>query len=142
MAGALLTTVVLGGLCLERLTALGRGGHVLKELADPVGQGISGGTVSDNSNVGLGVDDVSVARDVLLVQVLVDRRSRGRIHRSTETTVEGNGVSVVEGEGRDVSVEGGLLQVQNSLDILMELVGYTSISLKAIPSSINGNWVL
>jgi hypothetical protein len=38
--------------------------------------------------------------------------------------VESDGVGVVESSGGDVGVEGSLLVVKNTLDILVELVGW------------------
>jgi hypothetical protein len=38
--------------------------------------------------------------------------------------VESDGVGVVKSSGGDVGVEGGLLVVKNTLDILVELVGW------------------
>lgn len=123
MASSLLTAVVLGSLSLKGLAALGGSRNILEELANPVGQGISGGTIGNNSDVGLGVDNVGVAGNVLFVQVLLDgRRGRG-VDGSTEAVVEGNGMGVVEGESSNVGIEGGLLEVENSFDVFVELVG-------------------
>lgn len=123
MAQSLLATIVLGSLSLERLAALGAGGDVLEELSDPAGESLGGGAVGDEGNVGLGVDNIRVAGNVLLVEVLlVGGRSVGGQGRS-KAGVEGNGVGVVEGNGGDVVVVDGLLQVQNTLNLLVEFMG-------------------
>lgn len=43
---------------------------------------------------------------------------------SSETSVEGNGMGVVEGNGGDVGAVGGLAELQDTLDLLVELVGW------------------
>lgn len=117
----LLAAVVLGRLNLEGLAALRAGRDVLEELANPLGQGVGRRTVGDDSNVGLGVDDVGVASNVLLVQVLLGSRQR-RVYGGAEAGVEGDGVGVVEGQSGHIGVESSLLEVQDTLNILVELV--------------------
>jgi hypothetical protein len=118
----LLTTKVLGGVRLESLaTSRGRR-HVLEELANPLGERIGRGTVGNKSNVGLSVSNVGVASNVLLVQVLLVRSGGAGEEGGAETSVEGDSVGVVESSGGDVGVEDSLLGVENTLNILVELV--------------------
>ncbi|KAI6769718.1 hypothetical protein HG530_004347 [Fusarium avenaceum] len=105
------------------LAASGGGGHVLEELANPLGERIGRGTVGNESDVGLGVSDVGVAGDVLLVQVLlVGSRGAGE-EGGTKTSVESDGVCVIKSNCGGIGVKSGLLVVKNTLDILVELVG-------------------
>lgn len=92
-------------------------------MADPLGESLGGSAIGDNGDVGLGVDNVGEAGDVLLVQVLLEGGRGGRVQRRAETRVEGDGVGVVEGESGDVGVESSLLETENTLDFLVELVG-------------------
>ncbi|KAI6761565.1 hypothetical protein HG531_002118 [Fusarium graminearum] len=68
---SLLTTKVLGGLGLEGLAVSGGGGHIVEELANPLGEAIGRGTVGDEGDIGLGISDIGVAGNVLLVHVLL-----------------------------------------------------------------------
>lgn len=122
-ARSLLTTKVLAGLGLEGLAASGGRGDVLEELANPLGEGVGSGTVGDDGDVGLGVDNVGEAGNVLLVQVLLVGSRRAGVEGGTEASVEGDGMGVIEGNGGGIGVEGGLLGVEDTLDILVELVG-------------------
>lgn len=124
VASSLLTTKVLGGLSLEGLSAAGGSRNALEELVNPLGQGLRASTVGDNGNVGLGVDDIGEAGNVLLVDVLLEGSSGGGVQGGTETRVEGHGVSVVQSEAGNVGVDGGLLVGQDSFNLLVELVGY------------------
>ena len=119
---ALLTTVVLGRSSVKLLARLGRGLHVIEELADPLGDILRAGAVGDEGKRRLGVDSIGEASNVLLVQVLLGRRRRGGVDGGTQTSVEGNRVGVVEGEGSNVVVEVVLLDAQNRLNLLVELV--------------------
>lgn len=127
-ARSLLTTKVLAGLGLEGLAASGGRGDVLEELANPLGEGVGSGTVGDDGDVGLGVDNVGEAGNVLLVQVLLVGSRRTGVEGGTETSVEGDGVGVIEGNGGGIGIEGGLLGVEDTLDILVELVGWIGVS--------------
>lgn len=124
MAGSLLTTKVLGGLSLESLSAASGSRNALEELVDPLGQGLRASAIGDNGNVGLGVDDVGEAGNVLLVDVLVEGSGRGGIQGGTEARVEGHGVSVVQSKAGNIGVDGSLLVGQDSFNLLVELVGW------------------
>ncbi len=123
MAQSLLATVVLGSLRLQGLAALGAGGDILEELADPAGQCLRGSTIGYEGNVGLSVNNVRIAGNVLLVEILLVRGRGVGGERRSKTGVEGNSVGIVEGNGGDVGVVGSLLKVQDTLDLLVELVG-------------------
>lgn len=131
VALSLLTTKVLAGLGLEGLAASRGSRNLLEELTNPLGDGLGGGAIGNEGDVGLGVDNISEAGDVLLVQVLLVGAGAGRVERRTETGVEGNGVGVVEGDGSDVVAELSLLGAEGSLDILVELVGYRYVNVVA-----------
>jgi hypothetical protein len=125
---SLLTTIVLGSLNLQGLAALRSRGNILEELTNPLREILGRSTLSNESDVRLGVNDVGVASNVLLVQVLLVGSRGSRIDGGTQTDMEGDGVSVVEGESVDIGIEGSLLEMENSLNILVELVGYGIIS--------------
>lgn len=129
MAGALLTTEVLGGLGLERLAALGRGGQLTEELTGPARQGLGRSAVSDEGNVGLGVDNVREAGNVLLVHVLLVGGRGRRVEGGTETRVESDRVGVVQSDGGSIGGESGLLEAENALNFLVELVGWETRAL-------------
>lgn len=103
-------------------------GNILEELTNPLREILGRSTLSNESDVRLGVNDVGVASNVLLVQVLLVGSRGSRIDGGTQTDMEGDGVSVVEGESVDIGIEGSLLEMENSLNILVELVGYGIIS--------------
>lgn len=122
-AGSLLTTEVLGGLVLQSLAALGSRGDVLEELADPLRQVVGGSAIGDHSNVGLGVGDIGIAGNVLLVEVSLVGGRGGQVQGSTKTVVEGDGVGTVEGQSTGIRVGHGGVDVKNPVDVLVELVG-------------------
>ena len=130
VACPLLTAVVLGSLRTELLAGLGRGRYILEELANPLGQVLGSSAISHESQVGLHVDSVREAGNVLLVHVLAIRRGRRGVDRGAEAIVEGDGVGVVESDSRDIVVEAVLLESQNALNVLMEFVGCNRVNSK------------
>lgn len=141
VAGTLLATVVLGGLGLERLAALGRGGQLTEELTGPAGQRLGRGAVSDEGNVGLGVDNVGEAGNVLLVHVLlVGGRSRG-VDGGTEARVESDRVGVVQSDGGSIGGESGLLEAEDALNLLVELVGWETRALATCADGLRDQWL-
>jgi hypothetical protein len=75
-----------------------------------------------SGDVGLGVGSVGVAGNVLLVQVLLVGGGGGEVERSTEAVVEGNSVGTIEGESTGIGVGSGIVEVEDSVDFLVELV--------------------
>ena len=128
MVCPLLTAVVLGSLHLKGLAALRGSRDVLEELADPLRQGVGGGAVSDNGDIRLRVDDVGVASNVLLVQVLLVGRRQRRVYGGAQTSVEGNSVGIVEGQSGNIGVDSDLLEVKNALNVFVELVSCGRVS--------------
>lgn len=124
VARSLLTTEVLAGIGLQGLAASRGSGHVLEELADPLGEGIGSGAIGDDSDVGPGVDNVGEAGNVILVQVLLEGSRGSRVQGGTQTRVEGDGVGVVEGDSGDIGIESDLLEAENALNLLVEFVGW------------------
>lgn len=114
-----LAAVVLGG----RLGNLGFGcrRHALEEGLNPPGQTRLTGTVSDNGDVGLGVGSLSKGGNGVLVEVRGDRGLGRRVEGCAKTAVESDGVGGIEGDSG--SINAGLLQVNDVLNLLVELVG-------------------
>ena len=132
VARALLTTVVLGSLRLELLAGLRLGLDILEELADPLGEALGGSTIGDDGQVGLRVDGIREAGNVLLVQVLLVGGGRRRVDGSAKAGVERNGVGVVEGDSGNIGVESGLLKAEHALNLLVELVRYVWVNIKPV----------
>lgn len=124
---ALLTTEVLASGGVKLQLARAGGGNGLEEGIGPLVQVGLGSAISHQGNVGLVEDSLGVRGNAVLVQVRAQGGGGGREERFTKASVEGNRVSRVKGDVQ--GADAGLLHVENLLNLLVELVGYFSVSL-------------
>lgn len=123
---ALLATEVLGSSGVELQLAGAGGGDGLEEGISPLVEVGLGSAISHKRNVGLVEDGLGEIGNGVFVQVGTKGSGGRREERFSEAGVEGNGVDGVKSQVQGANA--GLLEVEDLLDLLVKLVGYSSVS--------------